>query len=915
MLYITCMWLISLSVQTDGLMEWSKWSQWSECTKTCNRGVSQRRRQCNENPNAVRSTSHLERCPGHYRQYIVCNTEKCPTPEPDYRKEQCDKFNKRRFAGKSYIWKSFIDPRDRCTISCRPVGFSFYARIVSGVPDGSICYPTSDHICVNGLCKKIGCDNIVGSGKEFDRCGVCGGRNETCNIMKGFYTPPNLPSGYNTILNLPKGACNINITETTASRNLLALKTSDGTYILNGHWRKSSPGLYKTSGTEIHYKEYAGKKCVGECIYTKGPTKDTLMLELLVYDRNPGIFYEYSIPTGMVPTILDKMKSDVSERVNPLESQRHGQRSHRNHHYPHHHQQHHRQDSEHQNFLGTKHLSNSRNINRRPGPYYIPSFDSNQALGSSSGSPNSGHKWNSNLRASRRRPYPHHQNQYSRIVSSKINDSTTGREKHLRPYLNNQGNRVSGSRYAAYRTSNRQYFSASKFYSNHTRYGNNLHKPEQRQHHSKLHLTKVHNNVPVVPNSNTGTSDQLEVTYTWNIVGFTKCSEPCGGGTQETKIVCVKTNSKTIVTDANCNPSTKLPTQTTVCNTAPCPARWAPGEWSECSLTCGEGQMTRQVECKQKYSKTFFKRVSASACLNQTRLITVKKCQNKPCSQWEIKEWSKCSVECGLGQRSRKVTCVSADGRVIPDYECRETKPSVSEVCNMGSCAKSWFFTEWSKECSSSCGHGVLRRQVHCSADDGSNLEDSKCKLSEKPKSEKSCKSDQPCGGLWFTGPWSECSATCGQAFKIRSAACVKKLHSTSFVVVSPNNCVKKDKPATKEPCLTMPACPAQWHMTEWTQCSASCGTGSKTREVKCMDSHLRHSTLCNPDKRPITRQSCDSHSCHQKPLNTDPSCQDQIKLCRLVVQARLCSYKYYQRKCCETCYKHRVHNKHHHSS
>lgn len=69
--------------------------------------------------------------------------------------------------------------------------------------------------------------------------------------------------------------------------------------------------------------------------------------------------------------------------------------------------------------------------------------------------------------------------------------------------------------------------------------------------------------------------------------------------------------------------------------------RWTPGEWSECSLTCGEGQMTRQVECKQKYSKTFFKRVSASACLNQTRLITVKKCQNKPCSQWEIKEWSK----------------------------------------------------------------------------------------------------------------------------------------------------------------------------------------------------------------------------------------------------------------------------------
>ncbi|GAB1606107.1 ADAMTS-like protein 4 isoform X1, partial [Argonauta hians] len=839
--------------------------------------------------------------------------------------------------------------RDRCTISCRPVGFSFYARIVSGVPDGGLCHASSDHICVNGLCKKIGCDNIVGSGKILDRCGVCGGRNESCNIMKGFYTPPNLPTGYNTILSLPKGACNINITETTASRNLLALKSSDGVYILNGHWQRNSPGLYKFSGTSINYKEYLGKKCAGECIYVKGPTKSTLILELLVYDRNPGIFYEYSIPTGMVPKILDKMKSDV-----PSKSQQRGKQSHRNPHHPdpphhpnhpqpHPHPQPHRQPgTKEKDYLNTNHHGNSRNIDRHSGPYYIPSFDSNQALGAASDSRTAGHKWNSNPRGAsyRGRPYPYRNHNNPRIIPSRVTNSTVqSQDRYRSPYLRRPTNNNYGSRYAAYRTANnKQYYSASKFYNNnkhsnnnnhhinnynnhhikndhnnHTRYGYQKHRVEPRKQHSssKSHL----NNVPTSRNTNTGTSDQLGVTYQWHFVGFTECTETCGGGTQSTKVVCVKTNTNTIVTDSNCDANTKLKSQTTACNTSPCSARWTPDKWSECSVSCGDGQMTRTVECKQRFSESFVKRVSASACLNQTRLATVQKCHNKPCSQWKIKEWTKCSVECGLGQRSRDVKCVSADDQVIPDFKCRNTKPAATEVCDMGSCAKSWFFTEWSKECSASCGHGVIRRKVHCSAEDGSSLVDSKCKLSEKPRSEKSCKSDQPCGGLWFTGPWSKCSAACGQSFKVRNVVCVKKLHSTSFVVVNPKNCLKEDKPVTEQPCLTVPECPPQWHMSEWSKCSVSCGTGSQSRDVKCMDNLMRHSSLCDPGTRPETRQSCNSESCHNKPLNTDPSCHDQMKLCRLVVQARLCTYKYYQRKCCDTCYKHRINHIHRHSS
>lgn len=55
-----------------------------------------------------------------------------------------------------------------------------------------------------------------------------------------------------------------------------------------------------------------------------------------------------------------------------------------------------------------------------------------------------------------------------------------------------------------------------------------------------------------------------------------------------------------------------------------------------------------------------------------------------------------CSVPCGLGQRSREVRCVSNVGEFVPDAECNmNLRPIDIENCDMGPCAKSWFYTEW----------------------------------------------------------------------------------------------------------------------------------------------------------------------------------------------------------------------------
>ena len=57
-----------------------------------------------------------------------------------------------------------------------------------------------------------------------------------------------------------------------------------------------------------------------------------------------------------------------------------------------------------------------------------------------------------------------------------------------------------------------------------------------------------------------------------------------------------------------------------------------------------------------------------------------------------------CSVNCGVGQRTRTVDCLNVAGDVVPDRECEGVKPDTEESCDMGVCAKGWYHTAWSEE-------------------------------------------------------------------------------------------------------------------------------------------------------------------------------------------------------------------------
>ena len=57
-----------------------------------------------------------------------------------------------------------------------------------------------------------------------------------------------------------------------------------------------------------------------------------------------------------------------------------------------------------------------------------------------------------------------------------------------------------------------------------------------------------------------------------------------------------------------------------------------------------------------------------------------------------------CSTECGRGLRTREVVCVNVNEEQIAENLCVGPKPRQTQLCDMGSCARTWFYTTWSQQ-------------------------------------------------------------------------------------------------------------------------------------------------------------------------------------------------------------------------
>ncbi|MBN3310281.1 THSD4 protein, partial [Amia calva] len=394
--------------------------------------------------------------------------------------------------------------------------------------------------------------------------------------------------------------------------------------------------------------------------------------------------------------------------------------------------------------------------------------------------------------------------------------------------------------------------------------------------------------------------NESQTAYNWKYAGMTPCSASCGGGTQFPLFICVERSTHEPVSESLCDEHSRPTPEEEACNTQPCPAFWDIGEWSECSKTCGPGIQHRQVLCRQA-TVNQTTTVPPHHCRYLEKPATTTTCQLKICSEWQIRtEWTSCSVPCGVGQRTRDIKCVDNLGDVVEDEECNmKLKPGDSENCDMGACSKSWFITEWSDRCSAECGSGSQTRDVVCLMNHISSLPLEGCG-NEKPTETKACDFG-PCHEKvdWYTGPWGQCSAECGNGTKTRSVVCLRQSNS-SFMEADLWECGHLQPPPAAQDCF-LKKCGAKWFTTEWSVCSKSCEGGYRVREVRCLADDKTQSSNCDPFLMPEDREECNIHQCIPE---IDENCKDMYFNCNVVVQARLCVYSYYRTACCASCSK-----------
>ncbi|XP_071743859.1 protein madd-4 isoform X1 [Lepeophtheirus salmonis] len=141
---------------------------------------------------------------------------------------------------------------------------------------------------------------------------------------------------------------------------------------------------------------------------------------------------------------------------------------------------------------------------------------------------------------------------------------------------------------------------------------------------------------------------------------------------------------------------------------------------------------------------------------------------------WEETPLSHCSVPCGGGFMMARPICINAKTRehVIDDLCDSTNRPNERMApCNQKACPARWEVDDW-KSCSKPCGRGVKERNVSCIIDENGE----KVKVSEKqcldlkPPSKEGCNTHQ-CP-QWFTGLWSDCSTSCGKGTRHRNVIC-----------------------------------------------------------------------------------------------------------------------------------------------
>ncbi|KAI8521502.1 hypothetical protein Bbelb_012560 [Branchiostoma belcheri] len=307
------------SAEPPGDGGWSAWNQWSGCTKTCGLfGVKWRYRECN-NPEPVYGGAY---CVGDSTEFGSCVNA---TKFHDDRADQCAAHN----TNETFVPYLSVPPRLYCKLTCMSEQNNDWIDM-GNVEDGSLCHEFDNDICIDGVCRSVGCDGVFDSNTTYDKCGVCGGDGSSCVMLNGRKTFES-KIGFHDIVTIPEGAKFVRVKELYPGKHdepywnsYLSVATQNDTCIISCSMDSSQleSGYAEAAGTTFRYwqkliidtpltfdAEYHGAGSVftygrflsiTEEVFTYGPIKEPVNFRYIsVSDLNVTyeVAYEYSMPT------------------------------------------------------------------------------------------------------------------------------------------------------------------------------------------------------------------------------------------------------------------------------------------------------------------------------------------------------------------------------------------------------------------------------------------------------------------------------------------------------------------------------------------------------------------------------------------------------------------------------------------
>ncbi|KAL6262936.1 hypothetical protein P5V15_005724 [Pogonomyrmex californicus] len=295
--------------------------------------------------------------------------------------------------------------------------------------------------------------------------------------------------------------------------------------------------------------------------------------------------------------------------------------------------------------------------------------------------------------------------------------------------------------------------------------------------------------------------------------------------------------------------------------------------WSSCSQTCGFAMKTRRRTCTNP-APAFGGRVCVGHDHDDIMCIDLPPCpvpakanpppQNGQWSTWG--PWQACSKPCNGGIRVRKRMCDSPSPKKS-GIECPGCDFQI-EDCNTHECAETKRYSGWtpwlavnSSLQSGSTVYLEKRFRFSCRAQ---TYDPSSVRVQLAKEEERFCRNDGSClrgkdayvesneGGWGEWSSWGSCSRPCGRGIQHRTRQCEAPPCdiglSTQSRVCNSHQCnVNSGNGNTVE---------GQWSCwTEWSECSATCGIGVRTRTRECLGPES-----CNGPR--MARENCEIASC-----------------------------------------------------